>query len=123
MSSAKTKTKNAARQRRHDRLRRKVRGTAERPRLVVFRSNTGIYAQVVDDDAGRTLVASSSNEKGFPGPDGEGKAGVATVVGRLVAERAKAAGIDRVVFDRGGNRYHGRVRALAEGARDAGLEF
>jgi large subunit ribosomal protein L18 len=123
MSSTKAKTKNAARQRRHERLRKKVRGTPERPRLVVFRSNSAIYAQVVDDVASRTLAAASSIEKGFSGPEGEGKVGTATAVGKLVAERAKEAGVDAVVFDRGGNRFHGRVKALAEGAREAGLEF
>ncbi|MDQ3974499.1 MAG: 50S ribosomal protein L18 [Actinomycetota bacterium] len=117
-----TSTKRAARQRRHARVRRRVRGTAERPRLVVYRSNTGTYAQIVDDRAGRTLVAASSLDKSLL-PDGEGKVGVAKAVGRLVAERARETGIRQVVFDRGGNRYHGRVRALAEGARRGGLEF
>jgi large subunit ribosomal protein L18 len=120
---ARTKTKNAARQRRHDRLRKKVRGSAERPRLVVFRSNTAIYAQVIDDERAHTVAAASSIEKDFAGPEGEGKIGIATAVGKAVAERAKAAGVDSVVFDRGGNRYHGRVKALAEGAREGGLEF
>jgi large subunit ribosomal protein L18 len=118
-----TKTKSAARKRRHTRVRRKLRGTAERPRLVVYRSNTGIYAQIVDDDRGHTLVAASSLDKSLDAPDGEGKVGVATAVGALVAERAKEAGITKVVFDRGGNRFHGRVKALADGAREGGLEF
>ena len=118
-----TKNKESARRRRHQRLRSKLRGTAERPRLVVFRSNTQIYAQVVDDDRAHTLVAASTLEKDLSSEDGEGKIGAAAAVGKAVAERAKAAGISRVVFDRGGNRYHGRVRALAEGAREAGLEF
>jgi large subunit ribosomal protein L18 len=117
------KSKAAARKRRHARVRRKVRGTAERPRLVVFRSNAGIYAQVVDDERGHTVVAASSLDKSLNSPDGEGKIGVANAVGKLVAERAKEAGIERVVFDRGGNRFHGRVKALAEGARESGLEF
>ena len=118
-----SKTSSAARRRRHERLRRKVRGTAERPRLVVFRSNAQIYAQLVDDDRAHTLAAASSLEKDLPENDGQGKIGVASSVGTAVAERAKAAGITQVVFDRGGNRYHGRVRALAEAAREAGLEF
>ena len=118
----KTKTKRAARDRRHQRLRRRLRGTPERPRLVVYRSNTSIYAQVVDDTAGRTIVAASSLEDGVV-PDGDGKVGTAKGVGKLVGERAKAAGIEAVVFDRGGNRYHGRVAALADGAREAGLEL
>jgi large subunit ribosomal protein L18 len=118
-----TQNKAVARQRRHHRLRKKLRGDAQRPRLVVFRSNTGIYAQVVDDDRSHTLAAASSLDKGLAQGDGEGKIGVAAAVGRLVAERAKAAGVDRVVFDRGGNLYHGRVKALADSARDAGLEF
>jgi large subunit ribosomal protein L18 len=122
MSAAK-KSKAAQRNRRHFRLRKKLRGTAERPRLVVFRSNAAIYAQIVDDDRAHTLVAASSNEKDLPAGDGEGKIGTAQVVGTLVAERAKAAGIDQVVFDRGGNAYHGRVAAVADAAREAGLTF
>jgi large subunit ribosomal protein L18 len=118
-----TKSKSAARQRRHERMRRTLRGTAERPRLVVFRSNAQIYAQIVDDDRSHTLVAASSLEKDLPAGDGEGKTGVAARVGALVAQRAKDAGIDKVVFDRGGNRYHGRVKALADSAREHGLEF
>jgi large subunit ribosomal protein L18 len=118
-----SKTTSAARKRRHTRLRKKVRGTADRPRLVVFRSNAAIYAQVIDDDRSHTLVAASSLEKDLPSADGEGKIGLAKVVGARVAERAKAAGIEQVVFDRGGNRYHGRVAALADAAREGGLEF
>jgi large subunit ribosomal protein L18 len=118
-----TKSKAASRKRRHARVRRKVRGTAERPRLAVFRSNAGIYAQVIDDDRGHTIVAASSLDKSLPSTDGGGKIGAASAVGKLVAERAKDAGIDRVVFDRGGNRFHGRVKALAEGARESGLDF
>ena len=114
--------KRAARDRRHARVRKTVRGTADRPRLAVYRSNTGIYAQVIDDRQGRTLAAASSLEKDLSG-DGSGKIGVATAVGKLLAERAKAAGIEAVVFDRGGNRYMGRVAALADGAREAGLKF
>lgn len=115
-------TKPAARHRRHARLRKKVRGTAERPRLAVFRSNTGIYAQVIDDTKGHTLAAASSLESGVTKGE-DGKVGEAKQVGKLVAERASAAGIDTVVFDRGGNRYAGRVAALADAAREAGLKF
>lgn len=114
--------KRVARRRRHERVRRHIRGTAERPRLSVYRSNTGIYAQVIDDTRGHTLAAASSLDKGLE-PEGEGKIGVSRAVGKLVAQRAQAAGITRVVFDRGGNRYHGRVKALAEAAREAGLAF
>ena len=110
-----------ARGRRHLRLRGSIRGTAERPRLVVYRSNRGIYAQIVDDDRGHTLVAASTAEE--VERDGDGKIGVAKGVGKLVGERAVDAGITQVVFDRGGNKYHGRVAALADGAREAGLQF
>jgi large subunit ribosomal protein L18 len=103
------------------RIRRKVSGTPERPRLSVFRSNTGMYAQIIDDQAGRTLVSASSLKdkaaKGLP------KTEQARLVGRAIAERAKAAGIEKVVFDRNGYLYHGRVKALAEAAREAGLNF
>jgi len=116
-----TTSRQEARTRRHRRSRSRIRGTAERPRLVVFRSNTGIYAQVVDDDRGHTLVAASTAER--VEADGDGKIGVAKRVGKLVGERALAAGITQVVFDRGGNRYHGRVAALADGAREAGLQL
>ena len=114
--------KRSARKRRHARIRRTVHGTAARPRLVVYRSNTGIYAQCVDDRAGHTLAAASSLDDGLQ-PDGDGKVGVAKAVGKLVAERAREVGIDSVVFDRGGNRYTGRVAALADGAREGGLKF
>ncbi len=117
-----SKKKRAARQRRHERIRKDVRGTVERPRLAVFRSNTAIYAQIVDDGRGHTVAAASSLEKDLT-PDGDGKIGVATAVGKRLAERAQAAGVTAVVFDRGGNRYHGRVKALADGAREGGLEF
>jgi large subunit ribosomal protein L18 len=119
---SKTDVKAAARGRRHARVRRKVRGSAERPRLAVFRSNKCIYAQVIDDRSGRTLAAASSLDSGLS-VDGDGKIGVAQAVGKLVAQRAQSAGIAAVVFDRGGNRYHGRVKALAEGAREAGLQL
>lgn len=116
------KQKREARIRRHRRVRKKVRGTAERPRLAVFRSNKHITAQVIDDLTGRTLAAASTHEADLRG-GATGNIEAATAVGRLVAERAKAAGVDQVVFDRGGFIYHGRVAALADAARDAGLEF
>lgn len=109
------------RRRVHDRIRAKVRGSAERPRLAVFRSLKHIYAQMIDDAHGRTLVSASSAEKNSS-VSGGNVAG-AKDVGRLVAERARAKGITRAVFDRGGYLYHGRVKALAEAAREAGLEF
>ena len=112
---------NAQRLKRHKRVRSKISGTPERPRLNVFRSETNIYAQIIDDVAGVTLVSASSLEKGFT-CDGT-KTDAAKKVGQIVAERAKAKGIDTVVFDRGGYVYHGRVQALAEGAREGGLQF
>jgi large subunit ribosomal protein L18 len=115
-------SKAVARARRHLRVRKKVAGTAERPRLVVTRSLRHIVAQVVDDTAGRTLAAASSMDQSVRGLDGD-KTAKARQVGALVAERAKAAGVASVVFDRGGNRYHGRVAALADGAREGGLVF
>ena len=116
-----TLTVRQARERRHRRVRGKVRGTAERPRLVVFRSNRGIEAQLVDDVAGRTLAAASwlHLKKGFKGAKTE----QAAEVGKLLAANAKAAGVETVVFDRGGYLYHGRVKALADGAREGGLKF
>jgi len=120
--STSSKSKQVARARRHYRVRKKVAGTAERPRLAVFRSNKHITAQVIDDRSGRTVAAASSLERDLrAGPTGNRDA--ATAIGRLVAERAKAAGISRVVFDRGGFLYHGRVAAVADAAREAGLEF
>ena len=111
----------AQRLHRHKRVRGKVSGTPERPRLNVFRSETNIYAQIIDDTKGITLVAANSLEKGF---ECEGtKSDAAKKVGMIIAERAKAKGIDTVVFDRGGYVYHGRVQALAEGAREGGLQF
>ena len=111
----------AQRLKRHKRVRGKIAGTPERPRLNVFRSETNIYAQIIDDVAGKTLAAASSLEKDFTC---EGtKTDAAKKVGQMIAERAKAAGITTVVFDRGGYVYHGRVAALAEGAREGGLEF
>ena len=112
---------NAQRLKRHKRVRGKISGTPERPRLNVFRSETNIYAQVIDDVSGKTLVSASSLEKDFS-CDGT-KTDAAKKVGQTVAERAKAAGITTVVFDRGGYVYHGRVQAPAEGARGGGLEF
>ncbi len=111
----------AQRLHRHKRVRGKVSGTPERPRLNVFRSETNIYAQVIDDTTGKTLASASSLEKSFS-CDGT-KTDAAKKVGELVAERAKAKGIEAVVFDRGGYLYHGRVKALAEGAREGGLQF
>ena len=112
---------NAQRLNRHKRVRAKVFGTPERPRLNVFRSEKKIYALVIDDVAGNTLVAASSLDKEIEGNGGNKTA--ARAVGKLVAERCKAKGIDQVVFDRGGYLYHGRVAELAEGAREGGLEF
>ena len=107
------------------RIRRRIRkvsfGTEARPRLSVFRSNKEIYAQVIDDNAGKTIAAASSRDKGM---DAKGtKTEIATAVGKAIAEKAKKAGVETVAFDRGGNLYHGRVKALAEGAREAGLKF
>jgi large subunit ribosomal protein L18 len=118
------KDRRAPRDKRHHRLRRWVRGTAARPRLAVFRSLNHIYAQIVDDDAGRTLVAADSRSKEFQaGQPRGGNVAAATAVGALLAQRARAAGLERVVFDRGGYKYHGRVRALADAARAGGLVF
>ena len=113
------------RKRRHLRVRAKVSGTPERPRLNVFRSNEHIYAQIIDDTIGRTLVAASTLEKEVRErfPEEHPKVAEARVVGQVIGERARAKGITRVVFDRGGYKYHGRVKALADGAREAGLEF
>ena len=112
----------AARSRRHLRVRKKVEGTAARPRLVVNRSTRHMFVQVVDDTEGKTLASASSMEADVRTVDGD-KTAKARKVGSLVAERAKAAGVEAVVFDRGGNRYHGRVAALADGARESGLSF
>lgn len=113
------------RKRRHLRVRAKVSGTPERPRLNVFRSNEHIYAQVIDDTIGHTLAAASTLEKAVRErfPDEHPKVVEARIVGTVIGERAREKGITRVVFDRGGYKYHGRVRALAEAAREAGLEF
>ena len=111
----------AQRIKRHKRVRAKISGTPETPRLDVFRSNAHIYAQIIDDVNGVTLVAASSNEKEFEGLGSNSEA--ATKVGKLIAERAKEKGIEDVCFDRGGYLYHGRVKALADGAREGGLNF
>ncbi|HKJ26066.1 MAG TPA: 50S ribosomal protein L18 [Anaerolineales bacterium] len=114
----------AARIRRHKRVRKHIHGTPERPRLCVYRSLTEIYAQVIDDEAGSTLVSASSVDKDLRGEmNGKTKTEQARLVGEAVAERAKDAGVTKVVFDRGGFQYIGRVKALADGARDKGLEF
>jgi len=115
-------TRGAARQKRHDRLRLRLVGDAGRPRLAVFRSLKHISAQVIDDASGRTLVAATSLEKELRSSTGS-KSADAAAVGRLLAERAKAAGVDKVVFDRAGYRYHGRIKSLADAAREAGLQF
>ena len=116
------KTREQRRYRRHLRVRKKVRGTAERPRLVVFRSLKHVYAQLVDDDQGHTLLGVSDLSKDVA-PEKPGKVGASYAVGKLLGERATAHGVTRVVFDRSGYPYHGRVQAVAEGAREAGLEF
>ena len=113
------KTRREARVRRHARVRKKVAGTAERPRLAVYRSNRHIYAQLIDDRAAATLASASDVEIEAT----NGKIDRAKAVGKLIADRAKGAGIERVVFDRGGRRFHGRVAAVAEGAREGGLQI
>ena len=118
----KVASRGAARQKRHERIRLHLEGSAERPRLAVFRSNVHIYAQVIDDASGRTLATASTVEKELRGSK-KTKTEEAAVVGKLVAERAKSAGVERVVFDRAGFRYHGRIKSLADAAREAGLEF
>jgi large subunit ribosomal protein L18 len=116
--------KRQGRIRRHKRVRKNVFGTAQKPRLCVYRSNEHIYAQLVDDSAGKTLVtASSIGKEGRAKVKDGGNASGAAEVGKLIAERAKKAGVEIVVFDRGGNQYHGRVKALADAAREAGLKF
>src|SRR5688500_1748111 len=111
-----------SRLRRHNRLRKRVGGTPERPRLVVKRSSRHIHVQLVDDTVGRTLASASTMDAGLRGAEGD-KSALARRVGALIADRAKAAGISAVVFDRGGNRYAGRIAALADGAREGGLDF
>lgn len=118
------KTREEQRKRRHNRIRAKLSGTSERPRLNVYRSHINIYAQVIDDAAGHTLVSASTIDAEVRGlVDGKTKAEAAKIVGETLAKRAKDAGITQVIFDRGGYQYHGRVKALADGAREGGLEF
>jgi large subunit ribosomal protein L18 len=120
----KAKEKRISRERRHVRVRRTVKGTPDRPRMAVYRSLEHIYVQVIDDVAGHTLASASTLDRDVKkAAKGMRKTDEAKVVGQMIAERAKQAGITRVVFDRGGNRYHGRVKALADSAREAGLEF
>jgi len=121
---AKSKSRNEARERRHQRVRKNIAGSPDKPRLNVYRSLAEIYAQVVDDKAGHTLVSASSVDHALRGDlEGKKKSEQARLVGKALAERAKAKGISKVVFDRGGYRYIGRVKALADGAREGGLEF
>ena len=115
-------SRGAARRKRHERIRLHLTGTESRPRLAVFRSLNHIYAQVIDDASGRTLAAASTVEKELRGSKST-KSEEAAVVGRLIAERAKKAGVGQVVFDRAGFRYHGRIKSLADAAREAGLDF
>ena len=112
------------RRRIHYRIRKVVNGTAERPRMVVFRSNKQIYVQVIDDEQGKTLVAAASNDKELAAQT-KGKSGIeaAAIVGKAIAERAKAQGISKIAFDRGGYLFHGRVKSLADAAREGGLDF
>ena len=121
----KLQEKKARLARRHRRVRGKISGTAERPRLNVFRSNANIYAQIIDDVNGVTLVSANTLEKGFEGATGKSGANVegATALGEIVGKKALECGITEVVFDRGGHLYHGRVKALADAAREAGLKF
>jgi large subunit ribosomal protein L18 len=124
MPEKKGKDKIAARDRRRRRIRGKIAGTAARPRLSVFRSLTNIFAQVINDDEGRTLVSASTIDKEIAAQvAGKTKSDAAKIVGQVLAERALKAGVEAVVFDRGGYRYHGRIAALAEGAREGGLKF
>ena len=118
------KTKRAARVHRHTRVRKKIAGTADRPRLAVYRSNRHIYAQLIDDDAARTIASASDRDVKSDGDgQGGGKLDAAKAVGETLAERAKAAGVETAVFDRGGRLFHGRVAAVAEGAREKGLQI
>ena len=122
--AARTKGREAARSRRQRRVRKKVTGTTERPRLAVYRSNKHISVQLIDDTKGHTLAAASTYESAASVHEGgPGSISAAQAVGKLIGERASAVGVDTVVFDRGGNRYHGRVAALADAAREAGLKF
>jgi large subunit ribosomal protein L18 len=120
---AKTNPKTIARAKRVRRIRKKISGTTERPRLRVFKSNKHMYAQIIDDMAGHTLISMSTVDKEYEAGDVKGKTAAAKKIGLLLATRAKAAGISKVIFDRGGSVYHGRVKSLSEGAREGGLEF
>lgn len=120
---AKTNVRTTARAKRVSRIRKKITGTIERPRLRVFKSNKHIYAQIIDDSAGKTIAAMSTVDKGFVASEEKGKTAAAKQVGKLIAEKAKSAGVEQVVFDRGGYIYHGRVKSLSEGAREGGLKF
>jgi large subunit ribosomal protein L18 len=120
---AKMNPKTIARAKRVRRIRKKISGTSERPRLRVFKSNKHMYAQIIDDTAGHTLVSMSTVDKEYVPGDEKGKTAEAKKIGILLASRAKAAGISKVIFDRGGSVYHGRVKSLSEGAREGGLEF
>ena len=120
---AKTSQKLVARRKRIQRIRTKSFGTTERPRMRIFKSNRHIYVQIIDDTTHATLLAMSTKDKGFDAADVKGKCAEAKKVGELIAQRAKDAGITKVVFDRGGNLYHGRVKALSDGAREGGLDF
>jgi len=124
MADVQSKAKNEARRRRQRRVRAKIHGTAERPRLNIFRSNDNIFAQVINDDLGHTIVSASTIDKELAAQvDGKTKSEAAKIVGQVLGKRAIDAGVSAVIFDRGGFQYHGRVAALADGARDAGLKF
>ena len=124
MADVQSKAKNEARRRRQRRVRAKIHGTAERPRLNIFRSNDNIFAQVINDDLGHTIASASTIDKELAAQvDGKTKSEAAKIVGQVLGERAKKAGVEAVIFDRAGFQYHGRVAALADGARDAGLKF
>jgi len=121
---ARTNPSTVAREKRVKRIRKNLVGTSERPRLRVFKSVKHIYAQIIDDSTGKTIVSMSTVDKAFDGSEEEkGKIAAAKKVGKVIAERAKAAGVSKVVFDRGGYLYHGRVKALSDGAREGGLDF
>ncbi len=123
LKMARTNPKTLARAKRVRRIRKKISGTSDKPRLRVFKSSRHIYAQIIDDSLGKTLVCMSTVDKAFEAGESKGKIGIAEQVGELLAERAKVAGISQVVFDRGGYAYHGRVKALSEGARKGGLKL
>ena len=120
---AKTNPKTTARAKRIRRIRKNITGTSDQPRLRVFKSNKHIYAQIIDDQSGKTVASMSTIDKAFQDPEDKSKTGVAKQVGILLAEKAKSAGVSKVVFDRGGYIYHGRVKALSDGAREGGIQF